>query len=297
MPKAGRPAAAAPQDRTAKANEQALVSVQQAATQLAEAHDERQKRRAALAHSIGYDGELSDQALMSGARGAKQRVGAAIYELGAYLLLLNEGCDHGEFIPALDRIGIDRKSAARYMAVTRRFANVSTSRHLAELGISKMAELLPLDDEQIDKLAGDGFTGELALDDVSRMSVMELRKAVRKERSDRDRWKTAAQESQEQLVLSRNLKLAATDWPERFKGLLDQVDLAHRALVGNVEGLAKIMVAGFEDQPAPGEEENLDIARALLAERMAQAIDTSFDRLERLRSVFDRGLRNFCPEA
>ncbi|MBE2242459.1 MAG: hypothetical protein IAE86_06875 [Burkholderiaceae bacterium] len=264
-----------------------------AADQLAVIETDRANRLKTLAGSIGYQGELSGQALLDGALGAKHRLGMAVLEFGAYLLLLKEGCAHGQFGAVLDRVDINQKSANKYMAVTLRFANYSTSSNLERIGFSKMAELLPLDDEQLEDLIGD----ESKRDEIARMSVKELRATVRKERADRERWKSAAEEANEKLVLSKKLKLAATDWPERFKGLLDQVDLAHRALVGNVEGLAKIMVAGFEDAPGPGEEESLESAREMLAERMAQAIDTSFERLEKLRSVFDRGLRNFAPEA
>ena len=70
------------------------------------------------------------------------------------------------------------------MAMSRRFANTATSRHLEKLGFSKMTELLPLDDGQVEELTELGQTGELALDDVARMSVKELRAAVRKERAE-----------------------------------------------------------------------------------------------------------------
>ena len=116
-----------------------------------------------------------------------------IFELGGYLLLLKERSEHGSFNGTLERLGINQNSANKYMAVTRRFANSSTSTNLEKLGFSKMAELLPLDDSQLDDLIEDGQTGELALDDVSRMSVKELRAAVRKARSEAAKEKNRAE--------------------------------------------------------------------------------------------------------
>jgi hypothetical protein len=49
-----------------------------------------------------------------------------------------------------------------------------------------LVELLPLDNEQIEDLTELGQTGELALDDVARMSVKELRAKVRELRKDKD---------------------------------------------------------------------------------------------------------------
>ena len=160
-----------------------------AANELALATLEQNERVTALAHKLNYQGSTDLPVLENSARDAIRRIGMGMFELGAYLLLLKEGSAHGEFIAALDRLEINRKSAHKYMAVTERFANVSTSRHLEKLGFSKMAELLPLEDDQVEDLVGKGETGELALDDVATMSVKQLRAAVRKERAETDKQK------------------------------------------------------------------------------------------------------------
>ena len=59
--------------------------------------------------------------------------------------------------------------------------------------MSKLVELLPLDDEQLEDLAELGQTGELALDDLGGMSVKELRTAVRKARAEADKHKARAE--------------------------------------------------------------------------------------------------------
>lgn len=144
-------------------------------------------RVAALARELRYEGSTDPDVLENSARDAIRRIGAGIFELGGYLLLLKQACAHGSFLPVLERLNLSPRSAQQYMAVTRRFAsNAKLTSYLEADGAAKLVELLPLDDEQIEDLTELGQTGELHLDDVARMSVKELRAAVRQTRHDAD---------------------------------------------------------------------------------------------------------------
>lgn len=145
---------------------------------------QQNERVMALARDLNYSGSTDPSVLENSAHDAIRRIGMGIFELGGYLLLLKESAGTGSLAPVLGRLGISQPAASKYMAVTRRFANYSTSNNLEKLGFSKMAELLPLDDTQVDDLIGEGETGELALDDVATMSVKQLRAAVYKERQE-----------------------------------------------------------------------------------------------------------------
>ena len=158
------------------AKARALVAAQD---ELAVIEQQRQHNLLVLAGQLGYKGSLGSDVLMDGARASKVRLGMAMMEFGAYLLLLKEGCGHGEFGNVLAKLEIVPRTASTYMAITRRLANRPTSAVLAGLEHSKAVELLGLDDDQLDELADAGATGPLALDDVARMSVRELRAAVR----------------------------------------------------------------------------------------------------------------------
>ncbi len=182
-------------DAAIDSEQRALVAAQQAVSQ--------------LARQLNYQGSTDPDVLENSARDAIRRIGAGIFELGGYLLLLKEACEHGKFLPALERLGIEVHAARRYMAVTRRFANATTSSHLEKAGMSKLVELLPLDDEQLEDLTGLGQTGELALDDVAHMSVKELRAAVREVRAERD--------ADRQLLDKKNARI---DKLEREKRLI-----------------------------------------------------------------------------
>ena len=192
----------APASKEAPFVEEAARSDIAAANQLAVATLEQNERVSALAVQLNYQGSTDPAVLVNSAKDAIRRIGMGVFELGAYLLLLKEGCQHGDFVLTLEEVGINHHSAKKYMAMTRRFANGSTSTHLEKLGFSKMAELLPLDDDQVDDLVDEGQTGELSLDDVARMSVKQLRAAVRKERAE-----AAKQKSQVDRLTAVNTEL------------------------------------------------------------------------------------------
>ncbi|MBB5204421.1 hypothetical protein HNQ51_001735 [Inhella inkyongensis] len=214
MPKKPTPALQAQETALAP---QVLEADIAAHNQRAVAKLEQNQRVTALAHQLNYQGSTDPAVLENSAQDAIRRLGAAIFELGAYLLLMKEACAHGAFLPALERLGIVPVTAQRYMNVTRRFANASPGMHLEKAGIKKMVELLPLDDEQIGELTELGQTGELALDDVARMSVRELRAAVREIRKDREADAT--------LLEKRNSRI---DKLERDLGRIDRLDPADK---------------------------------------------------------------------
>ena len=189
----------APAIQESKLNEAVLKQDTAALNQLAVLEIEQNQNVTALAQKLGYMGSTDMGALENSARDAKEYLGKSIYMLGSCLLLLKEGSKHGQFLPVLNGLGIDVDTAQRYMAMTRRFANTAMSRHLEKLGFSKMAELLPLDDDQIDRLVDWGQTGELALDKVATMSVKELRAAVREAKADK--------EASEKLLADKNAKI------------------------------------------------------------------------------------------
>lgn len=178
-------------DQERMAADMALMREQQGA--LTVAKKEQNERVAALALQLNYNGSTDAAVLENSAKDAIRRIGAGIFELGSYLLMIKEACERGTFLPTLERLGVGQDAAQRYMAVSRRFANAATSRHLEGLGMSKLVELLPLDNEQLEDLTELGQTGELALDDLGGMSVKELRTAVRKARAEADKLKARAE--------------------------------------------------------------------------------------------------------
>ncbi|MCB1621897.1 MAG: DUF3102 domain-containing protein [Thiothrix sp.] len=111
----------------------------------------------------------------------------AAIELGRRLILIKEMEGHGRFGVALEELGLSRFTASKMMnAVLKMPSNVSTSTHLLQQvkTKSKLLELMALDDVDIEALGEGQTVAGLTLDDVDRMSVRELRAALRASRDD-----------------------------------------------------------------------------------------------------------------
>jgi hypothetical protein len=289
-----------PQSKEVVIEMEAVEQSISAANSLALITTQQNERVTALARQLCYPGSTDLGALENSARDAAEYLGKSIYALGTCLLLLKEGAPKGQFLPTLERLGISPDSAQRYMAMTRRFANTATSRHLEKLGFSKMTELLPLDDEQIEALSGLGLTGELALDDVARMSVRELRAAVRKERQVKQRLESVNTELHSeviQLKLDRKI-VADTDWPDALKPLADQVAAAGRKLAQSVSELEICRITLFEAAQAIPETQQVKFEAAVghVAEVYEAALSRAERSLEKERLTFDKTLGNFGGE-
>lgn len=278
-------------------NEVVLADDLHARNQLAVIEQQRQQRLTDLAGKLGYQGSLGGEALMDGARAAKRRVGMAIMEFGAYLLLLKEGCEHGQFEQVLVELEIVPNTARTYMALTRRLAKHSTSSVLDSIGYGKAAELLGLDDDQIDELAEAGATGELALDDVARMSVRELRAAVRKERSVKQRLQAVNTELNGEVIqLKLDKKVVAqTDWPSALIPITDQVAAAGRKLATALSELETCRITLFEKANELGDDERASFEAALchITEVYEEALARAERCIERERVTFDKTLGAF----
>ena len=290
----------APISKEVPLSEDAVRSSIAAANQRAVAILEQNERVSALALQLNYQGSTDPAVLENSAHDAIRRIGMAIFELGGYLLMLKEACEHGKFLPALERLGMDVDAAQRYMAVSRRFANTASTRHLEGLGITKLVNLLPLDDEQLEDLTGIGQTGELALDDVARMSVKELRAAVRKERSVKARLEDVNKElSGEVLKLKLDKKVVAhTDWPDALTPVSDQVAAAGRKLATALSELETCRITIFSVAETLGDEDRASFEAALahVAEVYEEALARGERAMERERLTFDKTLGAFATE-
>lgn len=144
---------------------------------------ERDRAVRTVAHDLGYslpanctDPDLIQRDIECNIRRSVE----ACLEVGRGLTVLKAACAHGEFLSRLEALSIERRVAQKFMQASLKFANASTSTLLEAASTqSKLFELLILDDEQIDELVLTGQTGALKIDDISTMSVKQLRESVR----------------------------------------------------------------------------------------------------------------------
>ncbi|HCT8348492.1 TPA: DUF3102 domain-containing protein, partial [Escherichia coli] len=111
----------------------------------------------------------------------------SMLEAGKRLIILKENEPHGDFTNILENeLGLAPQVARRMMQASMKFlgeGDEPTKRStLSVLGKAKLYDLMVLDNEELDELADGGTVAGLTLDDVDRMSVRELRQALREAR-------------------------------------------------------------------------------------------------------------------
>lgn len=168
-----------------------LPAMRDAANRMVVMESEQEATVRAVAAKLGYQlpADCTDPDLIQRDIAANMRRSVeACLEVGRGLRVLKEACQHGQFGPRLEVLGLDTGVAQKFMQAAAKFANTSTSRHLSNAigNQSKLFEMLVLDDEQIEELHLTGQTGELKLDDIATMSVKELRAALRETRENAD---------------------------------------------------------------------------------------------------------------
>jgi hypothetical protein len=107
----------------------------------------------------------------------------AMLEAGKRLIILKENEPHREFMKIVEgNLGLSYRTAARMMQVSIKYLSPTLQSKLpslATLGKTKLFELMTEDDEDLAELAEGGTIAGLTLDEVDRMSVRELRAALR----------------------------------------------------------------------------------------------------------------------
>ena len=136
----------------------------------------------------GY-GEIYNEATwVERGRHAVRQTMEGMFELGRVLIVLKEHTEYRRFSQIVkEQFGIGTSETARLMAATQRFATPQMQKaapKLMDLGKSKLLELLVEEDVTLVGLANGGEVNGMTLDDVDRMTVRELRVALRENRED-----------------------------------------------------------------------------------------------------------------
>ena len=258
----------------------------------------------ALAETLGYSGSLEPEMLEYGIQENMSRVQQEIFETGKRLLLLREICQHGDFLNSLERLDIHPRSAQKIMQGTLKLSNASTSAHLENFGKSKLLELVVLDDEEIKELAEGGSVRGYSADAIDKMSIKEMRLALRKAKEETEADKNAtdkvlASKSAEITKLQKQLakqNVAQTDWPAQFSGYIAQAQEAHRAVQNKLGALDIIREDAMKLEAAEGEETALQQAREMLATELVHIHNSCAEIIEAIGLSFDRTLGAFSDE-
>lgn len=226
-----------------------------------------------------------------------QESAVSMLEAGKRLIVIKEHEEHGQFAEALQRIGIEQKTAQRMMKASLKFGGAKTTT-LSFLGRSKMLELMVEDDDDLEALADGGTIAGLKLDDVEKMSVRELKAALRKEREKRKEEADA----HETLLEKKDQKINQLDreFLERSKrvktwaGVVSEINLN----VTNMSGEVIMHLSHLDTQinQVLEEMERFDLSEeesAAIVEPFASHIQTMFEYLNSLSASFDNNLSGY----
>lgn len=128
----------------------------------------------------------SEERWVERARQAVRQTMEGMFELGRALIILKEHTEHGRFMEIVkSQFGLGIAETSRLMSATRRFATPQMQKaapKLMDLGKSKLLELLVEEDVTLVGLAEGEEVNGMTFDDVDRMTVRELRVALRESR-------------------------------------------------------------------------------------------------------------------
>ena len=191
-----------------------------------------------------------------------------MFELGRALIVLKEHTDHGRFMKIVkEEFGIGHNETARLMAATQRFATPQMQKaqaKLMDLGKSKLLELLVEEDVTLVGLADGEEVNGMTLDDVDRMTVRELRSALRSAREDTDATRKVSADKDakinrltEQLEKQKAAKTKepdAADVGSNITMALASTEVAARSQISRIKPLFEELVAhgeagGFNHRP------------------------------------------------
>lgn len=112
----------------------------------------------------------------------------AMLEAGKRLVILKENEPHGDFTRIItEELDLSDRTAQVMMKASIKYLSPkleSKAQTFAGLGKAKLFELMTEDDEELAELAEGGTVAGMTLDEIDRMSVRELRKALRESKED-----------------------------------------------------------------------------------------------------------------
>jgi hypothetical protein len=216
---------------------------------------ERMNQEAQLIDDRYGDGLPYDRGrVVSEARFYLTQSATAMLEAGRRLVLLKEREGHGEFRSILEtELGLSKSVAHRMMQTAVRAANVPTLGHLGKVVQSKakLFELMVLDDDSLEALGEGATVANLTLDKVERMSVRELRQALREAQSEKTANEKLLDHKNRRIdELSRRLEQSTPD--DTMEQMLREVTGRYNSISGFLNGLRNDFRAILDYQAVQG---------------------------------------------
>lgn len=241
------------------------------------------------------DGEsYSLNACLEKAKVYQEQMASGMLGLGVQLLLLKVNEGHGNFMAAIEELGLSSRSADYAMSAAMKFGNSHTCANLEQLGNSKIRALTVLDDDSAQDLVnGEIVEGLGNLDDVAKMTVKELKDTLRQLRDEKAKLEEehAKQiEAVENVVRKKESKISELEMEVAGKQPPTKEELAEQSL----KEIRKQMIIRFSSMNAELDELNRLLARAQELEGVTvDQLDSLSDGVGEFYSLFDDKYQDF----
>ncbi|EKI1754556.1 DUF3102 domain-containing protein [Salmonella enterica] len=207
----------------------------------------------------------------------------AMLEAGKRLVILKENEAHGDFIEIVEsQLGLHERAAQRMMKASLKYMSPkleSKATTLSLLGKSKLFELMTEDDEELSELAKGGTVAGLTLDDIDRMSVRELRKALRESKEDLAASRQLNNEKSQEINELKETKFRTVDPDSTIQKLIQDFSEAHEKSLRTFIGALPDFFQRLEDDYSTRGVSHMGLMAGLLhdIEREIASVRAQFD--------------------
>lgn len=213
----------------------------------------------------------------------------AMLEAGKRLIILKENEPHGDFIDIVEsQLSLSKRTVQVMMQASLKYLSPqleSKAQTFALLGKSKLFELMTEDDEELAELADGGTVAGLTLDDVDRMSVRELRQALREARETNAAQQRVLADKNEKIdSLSTRLEKKSRIQPPKPDEEVKKLRAEVTALSTEAESAITVrLFSAFETLSAYCAENQIDTPKDFMAGLVCELESAA----RNLRSTFD----------
>ncbi|EEG6275546.1 DUF3102 domain-containing protein [Salmonella enterica subsp. enterica] len=207
----------------------------------------------------------------------------AMLEAGKRLVILKENEPYGEFQAiAQNELGLDDRIARKMAQAAVKFLSPKLEdkrKTFSDLGRSKLYELMLEDDEDLAELAEGGTVAGLTLDDIDRMSVRELRKALRESKEDLVASRQLNNEKSQEINELKETQFRTVDPDSTIQKLIQDFSEAHEKSLRTFIGALPDFFQRLEDDYSTRGVSHMGLMAGLLhdIEREIASVRAQFD--------------------
>ncbi|EBF2169443.1 DUF3102 domain-containing protein [Salmonella enterica] len=175
----------------------------------------------------------------------------AMLEAGKRLVILKENEPHGDFTRIItEELDLSDRTAQVMMKASIKYLSPkleSKAQTFAGLGKAKLFELMTEDDEELAELAEGGTVAGMTLDDIDRMSVRELRKALRESKEDLAASRKLNAEKSQEINELKETHFKSIDPDEAINRVISDFTERHEAVLRTFIGALPDFFQRLED--------------------------------------------------